>query len=118
MQFALSDRGEARFAQLPPRGSGDIIRILTRAPAEFWLSSGDAIRENPGGSSFFRREKMNCYPPIPFSVLVDSKNAWSGFPNPLVPSLTHPGALGRPPHTINALKSLEKVSGTAVAILA
>ena len=35
------------------------------------------------------------------SVLVDSKNPWSGFPNPLVPSLTHPGGLGNPPHTVN-----------------
>jgi hypothetical protein len=25
---------------------------------------------------------------------VDSKNRWSGFPNPLVPSLAHPGGLG------------------------
>ncbi len=79
MQFALSDRGEARFAQLPPRGSGDIIRILTQAPAEFWLSSGDAIRENPVAVHFPTR-KNELLPSIPFSVLVDSKNAWSGFP--------------------------------------
>jgi hypothetical protein len=35
------------------------------------------------------------------SVVVDSKNRWSGFPNPLVPSLAHPGGLRNPPHTIN-----------------
>ena len=30
-----------------------------------------------------------------------SSARWSGFPNPLVPSLAHPGGLGNPPHTIN-----------------
>ncbi len=34
-------------------------------------------------------------------MVADSKTPWSGFPNPLVPSLTHPGGLGNPPHTIN-----------------
>ena len=34
-------------------------------------------------------------------MVVDSKNRWSGFPNPLVPFLTHPVGVGKPAYTNN-----------------
>ncbi len=44
-----------------------------------------------------------------YSAVVDSKNLWSGFPNPLLPPLTHPGGLENPPQTTNNAGAFDRL---------
>ncbi len=44
-----------------------------------------------------------------YSAVVDSKNLWSGFPNPLLPPLTQPGGLENPPQTTNNAGAFDRL---------